>query len=674
MSDRSILIQDTYKLILPPEPQFESDILFHDKKKGDQYWRRPTTPKPWKEMNAKEKDKHIERESIRVFETGVDFMNNGEIVHLPPEAYFFWAYWKMETGFAGFRKCQLLEYYFERFCENDPWSIGGVGYKKRRDGRTHRRMCKTYWKAIQSENSWLGIQSKTGTDAKDVCFKKLKLGWRNLPKYFKPPISGTSDPKTRLEFTRPATRLTKNNVHTALDMDEDDDSLNTTIDFRDTTDDAYDGQQLLEVTLDEFAKWDKASSLNAAYTYIKSCTLDGRKVGHIWAVSSPAEKNNKAHKQAIEWWEACDYEKVKDKEGWKFHRIFTSAIDSYAEAIDKYGDCDQEKAYKAIIDERNNAPESKKLAVIRQNPITIDEVLGSTDDYVWSNTKNMRDRKVYLMGSRFKDVKQTSPKYIFGNYEWIDGMQDTQVVFKAAPKQEVFTDKGRFAISAQPLAERINIYGHKKSISRGSFFLPPKNSEFILGIDPYDYRRTDSPNPSNAGAVMGKCFDFFGIGDKGDITGCYNWRPATPEMFYEDMIKWAVYNGAFMNIEARNKNIIDYIEDRGYFDFLLPKNIRDAGKEDIKGNPTTTNLIQEMCSLMDTFYGEDANLMRLYLDMLLEDSLLFDPGDTKKSNLTMAFGQMFLGFQKRYLLFKTKRNFNKSSKLEYSKAVVSNFF
>ncbi len=35
--------------------------------------------------------------------------------------------------------------------------------------------------------------------------------------------------------------------------------------------------------------------------------------------------------------------------------------------------------------------------------------------------------------------------------------------------------------------------------------------------------------------------------------------------------------------------------------------------------------------------------------------LLFNPADTKKSDITMALGQMFLGFQKRRLLYRLKK-------------------
>jgi len=45
-----------------------------------------------------------------------------------------------------------------------------------------------------------------------------------------------------------------------------DDELNTTIDWRDTSEDAYDGQQCVEVDLDEFCKWKKASAISAAHS------------------------------------------------------------------------------------------------------------------------------------------------------------------------------------------------------------------------------------------------------------------------------------------------------------------------------------------------------------------------------------------------------------------------
>src|SRR5262249_18606062 len=153
-------------------------------------------------------------------------------------------------------------------------------FKKRRDGLTTRRMARKCWKAIQTEEGWFGMQSKTGTDVRDVCWRALMRGYNRLPLFFLPEQSGMSDPQKKLEFKKPSIRLTRTNREQVLGMDvfrENmfDDELNTTIDWRDTTSDAYDGQQTNEVDLDEFTKWKKADPMEAAYTYIQSCTLDG---------------------------------------------------------------------------------------------------------------------------------------------------------------------------------------------------------------------------------------------------------------------------------------------------------------------------------------------------------------------------------------------------------------
>lgn len=606
------------------------------------------------------------------------------MVWLPPDAYHYLNWWKLKDGkYPKFRWSQLKEYYFERFSESVDLCVGTVRFKKRRDGLTSRRMQRKVWKAIQTKNAWCGMQSKTGKDVTTVCWKTLMAGWKYMPSFYKPTQSGTTDPKTKLEFSEPAARITRSNKIDIIDFDDLDAAiLDTVIDWRDTVSDAYDGQELLDLTLDEFAKWIKASILDAIYTYIKCVYRDGEKVGHIHAISSPSEKNNKAHEESLELWNIADYLLNKDIDAPKFFRWFTPATQSYADprCMDIYGFCDEGRAYDLIMAERAAAPESKKQAVIRQTPITIDEIFSSVDDVIWTNAEEMQKRKIYLIGTKYKDAEQTEPKYLVGNYEWKDGIPDTDVIFRLAPNQEKITDRGRWMIPYQPTSELIN----KRRVIEGmqrTEWAPTAESENVLGIDPYDYRRTDSKEPSKGAGVMGKCFDFFNDPPLKDIiTGLYLYRPKNPHEYYEDMIKWCVHDNAYANAEARNANIIDYFEDRGYFRYLLAKDVKNRKKQDIKGSPTTAPLIQEMCSLIDNHFsppiaiGEKNNMDFMWLELLLEDVLKLNPDDTKKAHLAMALGQMFLGFSKRRMLNKKRSGVQNSVAEEMAEALRDNLW
>lgn len=656
----TLLLQGIYPFKLPDVPEDKTTILNYGKPLKDQKWIRPGVPANWGSMNKRQKEKWIDDEIERSFVTGVWIYLNkfGEstLFWLPPAYYWTLQWWWSKTGYLDFRENQLLEEYFELFCEADPWCIGTFRFKKRRDGLTTRRMARTIWKAIQTKDGWFGVQSKTGNDAKKVCWAILMRGFRKLPTFFLPDMSGTTDPKTILELKKPSTRITKSNTKEIFESDifreEEDDDLNTSVDWRDTTSDAYDGQQLDEVTIDEFAKWMKASALDAVYTYIQSCSLDGVKVGMIHCITSPSEKDGRGHKDSLSMWESGDYLKIKDEPAFKLYRWFTSALDSYAEAINEYGFCDRDLARKLILAARNSAPESKKKAVIRQTPMYIDEIIDSVDNNIFTTSADINKRRRWLEKVLFKDPEQKNPKYVFGNFDWKNGIPDTEVFFRPSENQQDFSWTGRFCMAHTPTPGTNSTVLIQKVVQGKTKILAPSAAEYVLGVDPYDFKRVATAKPSNGASCMGKCFDFYEKGGLDQLAMIYDYRPKDPNVFYEDQIKAAVYFGALVNTEARNPKIIDYFETRGYFDWLLPKDMSKKGDKNLKGSATTNTMIEEICTLIEAYTTNALN--EIWFEFLCQDLTDFDPDNTQSYNKTMAFGHMLLGFAKRRRFHKMK--------------------
>ena len=231
------MLQGIYPFVLlPPEPKDDRLILYHDKPTKDQYWQRPGPPKQWRDWTNARKDEWIESETRRCFDTGQWVFIKGQPVWFPPAYWFLLNWWYTKAGYFDFRVSQLLEEYFELFCEDDRWCIGTFSFKKRRDGKTTRRMARKCWKAIHTPESWFGICSKTGSDARDVCWRALMRGYNRLPTFFLPEQSGMSDPQKKLEFKKPSIRLTRTNQKLLFDADDvfrvgvGSDELSTTID------------------------------------------------------------------------------------------------------------------------------------------------------------------------------------------------------------------------------------------------------------------------------------------------------------------------------------------------------------------------------------------------------------------------------------------------------------
>ena len=102
----SSIVLDELTIHLPKPPKDKSDILFSDKSKKDQYWRRVKPPKISME-NVEMWNDYILEEYRRRRE-GVWFMNNGKPVYLTGNHYFALSSCRMKDngGYMDFRIAQ----------------------------------------------------------------------------------------------------------------------------------------------------------------------------------------------------------------------------------------------------------------------------------------------------------------------------------------------------------------------------------------------------------------------------------------------------------------------------------------------------------------------------------------------------------------------------------------
>jgi len=83
-------------------------------------------------------------------------------------------------------------------------------------------------------------------------------------------------PKTELAFRIPATKITKKNMHEV--MDDEMEGLDTTIDWKNTDDNSYDGEKLLLLVHDESGKWLKPNNIQNNWRVTKTCLRLGSKI------------------------------------------------------------------------------------------------------------------------------------------------------------------------------------------------------------------------------------------------------------------------------------------------------------------------------------------------------------------------------------------------------------
>lgn len=651
MRQQKIELQNGHVYTTPTIP-LDHLIAGHQFSEKEQYWRRPIIPKHFKELPPPEKNKIIDS-FWEMYYDGYWFMNNGKAVFMPPCAWFFFALWKGEYEgmiYPEFRMQQLERFYLDELAENDPLCIGTYEFKQRRDGATTRRVSSQVKKGIQAKRKWFGIISKTYDDAKNVCWNKLMMGYKGLPPFMKPQQAGMSDPKKELIFDKPARRITRKNMVDEEEAEGSSPYLETHMTYRATATNSFDGMKLYDLLIDEYAKFPSEVSPSQTLSTHKKCVVLGnKKVGHIHIVTSPIEVMCQSFEDSVELWNNSDYTKINEFNGTTqsgLWRWFSSARKCLEGFIDIYGYCDEERAEEFIMQERKKCTTAQELrSQILQQPLYIEEITDATNlETIFSDQEAIKNRKHFIIQTPFKDAAKQEPASMYGNLIWKDSLRDTQTEFKLSSNQNVYSGTGKWRFAYLPKDDETNNF-----ILKGDNKFPPKAFQFVMGIDPFDFRRVEGKSPSRGASHVLKVFDVYGHGLKNVLFSQYCWRPK-PEEFFEDMIKQAVFFGAKVQFEAKNMKIADWFEDRGYWDFLMNKDLKK--RDERKGNPTTPDLIQEMSSLIDQYLsrpiieGEQNNFDFIWFDDLLDDVLGFDPNNTQKYDLTMSLGQTLLGAQK----------------------------
>ena len=225
-----------------------------------QYWEREELPKEllkiqsifhWNEMPSEFKDRwvdYIEGEFNRR-EEGMWFMNNGTPTYITGAHYMYLQWSSIDVGYADYREANRIFFIFWEACRADLRSFGMIYLKIRRSGFSFMSSSECVNIATLARDSRVGILSKTGADAKKMFTDKVVPINSRLPFFFRPIMDGMDKPKTELAYRVPASKITKKNMANASDSEVI--GLDTTIDWKNTEENSYDGEKLLFLAHDE---------------------------------------------------------------------------------------------------------------------------------------------------------------------------------------------------------------------------------------------------------------------------------------------------------------------------------------------------------------------------------------------------------------------------------------
>jgi len=131
--------------------------------------------------------------------------------------------------------------------------------------------------ATISSDARFGILSKTGADAKKMFTDKVVPISVNYPFFFKPIQDGMDRPKTELAYRVPASKLTRRKLETNEQLKELQ-GLDTTIDWKNTGDNSYDGEKLKILAHDESGKWERPDNILNNWRVTKTTLRLGRRI------------------------------------------------------------------------------------------------------------------------------------------------------------------------------------------------------------------------------------------------------------------------------------------------------------------------------------------------------------------------------------------------------------
>ena len=200
----------------------------------------------WREYPHEFKNKYIDyiEGEFKKREQGFWFYNKDVPTYITGTHYMYLQWSKIDVGNPDFREANRLFYIFWEACKADTRCYGMCYLKNRRSGFSFMASGETVNLATISSDARLGILSKSGPDAKKMFTDKVVPISVNYPFFFKPIQDGMDRPKTELAYRVPASKLTRRNITITEGKAEELAGLDTTIDWKNTGDNSYDGEKL----------------------------------------------------------------------------------------------------------------------------------------------------------------------------------------------------------------------------------------------------------------------------------------------------------------------------------------------------------------------------------------------------------------------------------------------
>jgi hypothetical protein len=642
--------------------------------KSEQYWERIPVPKElekiqsifqWNDKPADFKNKWVDyiEQEFDYREQGFWFMNNGEPCYITGSHYMYLQWSSIDVGYPDFREANRIFFLFWEACKADNRSFGMIYLKIRRSGFSFMSSSECVNLATLAKDARLGILSKTGADAKKMFTDKVVPINNKLPFFFKPIMDGMDKPKTELAFRVPASKITKKNMHEVGDNDIV--GLDTTIDWKNTEENSYDGEKLLFLAHDESGKWVKPNNILNNWRVTKTCLRLGSKIIGKCMMGSTSNALAKGgdNFKSLYYDSNVSSRNANGQTKSGMYALFIPMEWNMEGFIDKYGmpvfrkpespviGVDGNKISNGAIDYWENEVASLKNDAdalnefYRQFPRTESHAFRDESKQALFNLT-----KIYQQID-YNDSLITAHYLTRGSFSWKDGVKDTKVIF--SPNRA-----GRFLISWFPPEHYQNNVHTKGGVKH------PGNEHLgSFGCDPYDISAVVGGRGSN-GSLHGMTKFHMDDAPTNEFFLEYVARPQTAEIFFEEILMACVFYGMPVLIENNKPRLLYHFKNRGYRGFCmnrpdknytkLTKTERELGgipntSEDVKQSHASAieSYIEKYIGLDNTGTYRDYDIMgTMPFTRTLEDWAKFDINDRTKYDASISSGLAIMANQK----------------------------
>lgn len=653
----------------------------------EQYWERHELPKElskiqsifhWNEMPSDFKTRWVDyiEQEFDYREEGFWFMNNGTPTYITGSHYMYLQWASIDVGYPDYREANRIFFIFWEACKADTRSFGMIYLKIRRSGFSFMSSSECVNIGTLARDARVGILSKTGADAKKMFVDKVVPINNRLPFFFKPIMDGMDKPKTELAFRVPASKITKKNMYDT--SGEHIDGLDTTIDWKNTEENSYDGEKLVLLAHDESGKWVKPNNILNNWRVTKTCLRLGSKIIGKCMMGSTSNALSKGGDNFKKLYEDSNIQhrnaNGQTKSG--LYSLFIPMEWNMEGFIDRYGMPILRKPPEKLrgVDDAfiTNGAIDYWEAEVESLKHDADALNEYYRQFPRTESHAFRDESKQALFNLTKIYQQIDyndsliPEHHLtrGSFHWKDGVKDSKVVW--TPDK-----RGRFLVSWLPPAHMQN-----KFIEKGGVRYPANEHIGSFGCDPYDISAVVGGRGSN-GSLHGMTKFHMDDAPTNEFFLEYIARPQTAEIFFEEVLMACVFYGMPILAENNKPRLLYHFKNRGYRGFSMNRPDRNIAKlskteRELGGIPNTSEDVKQAhASAIETYIEKyvGMDLIGVYRDpdvmgsMLftktLEDWAKFDISDRTKFDACISSGLAIMANQKH--LYQAEKKTNKLS-------------